>query len=112
MSENAAQPTDHPAGRESGAPDVPGRRSFITVLVGVGTAAVGALLSVPLMSLFLFPLLRKTTEVAWSDAGDWVGNKQQFLCPCHGSVFVEDGAKVAGPSPRSLDYLDSIDENG
>jgi len=28
-----------------------------------------------------------------------------FKCPCHGSVFTEDGKCVAGPSPRPLDTL-------
>jgi menaquinol-cytochrome c reductase iron-sulfur subunit len=38
---------------------------------------------------------------------EWVGDQQHFYCPCHGSVFAEDGSVVQGPAPRGLDYLDS-----
>lgn len=53
-----------------------GRRSFLAGLLGVGTASVGALLSVPLVRFVLYPLLRTTTEIKWSDvgsAGDFSG---------------------------------------
>jgi len=43
---------------------------------------------------------------------EWVGNKKQFYCPCHGSVFGEDGSLLAGPAPRGLDYLESKVEQG
>jgi menaquinol-cytochrome c reductase iron-sulfur subunit len=43
---------------------------------------------------------------------EWVGNEKHFYCPCHGSVFAEDGSVVQGPSPRGLDYLDSKVEQG
>lgn len=57
-------------GRDTGAePEFPGRRSFLAVLTGVGTVAVGLLLSVPLFRFALYPLFRKTTETGWSDAG-------------------------------------------
>jgi menaquinol-cytochrome c reductase iron-sulfur subunit len=32
-------------------------------------------------------------------------SKDQFACPCHGSVFNEDGKCIAGPAPRPLDTL-------
>ena len=32
-------------------------------------------------------------------------DKDQFACPCHGSVFNEGGKCIAGPSPRPLDTL-------
>lgn len=35
----------------------------------------------------------------WSDAD------QQFLCPCHNSVFDLEGKVLAGPAPRPLDTL-------
>lgn len=38
---------------------------------------------------------------------EWVGDKDHFFCPCHGSVFGKDGLVVSGPAPRGLDYLDS-----
>lgn len=50
-------------------PEFPGRRSFIAALLAVGTAAVGALLSVPLARFVLFPILRRTTNTPWSEAG-------------------------------------------
>ena len=43
---------------------------------------------------------------------EWVGNQQHFYCPCHGSVFAEDGSLLKGPAPRGLDYLDSKVEQG
>ncbi|MBL8168345.1 MAG: ubiquinol-cytochrome c reductase iron-sulfur subunit [Acidobacteria bacterium] len=46
-----------------------GRRSFLGVLMSVGTVGVGAALSVPLARFALHPTLAKTTETAWSDVG-------------------------------------------
>ena len=46
------------------------RRSFLAVLLGVGSALVGALLAVPLLRFALFPLLRRTTELKNSPVGD------------------------------------------
>ena len=45
------------------------RRSFLGVLLGVGTGFVGTLLSVPLTRFALFPLLRRTTELKNSPVG-------------------------------------------
>jgi len=45
------------------------RRWFLGVLLGTGGAAVGALLSVPLLRFVLHPLLSATTTTAWSDVG-------------------------------------------
>src|SRR5262249_24077478 len=50
----------------TGSPD---RRSFLGVLIGVGAAGVGALLSIPLVRFALHPILAKTTETEWSDLG-------------------------------------------
>jgi menaquinol-cytochrome c reductase iron-sulfur subunit len=36
----------------------------------------------------------------------WEDNKDQFLCPCHSSVFGVDGKVVSGPAPRPLDRYD------
>jgi len=33
----------------------------------------------------------------------WEENKNEFLCPCHSSVFAVDGKVVSGPAPRPLD---------
>ncbi len=48
---------------------VPTRRSFLGALLGLGTAAIGALLSVPLLRFALHPLLVKTTGAAWAEVG-------------------------------------------
>jgi menaquinol-cytochrome c reductase iron-sulfur subunit len=33
----------------------------------------------------------------------WEDKQNQFLCPCHTSLFAVDGRVVAGPAPRPLD---------
>ena len=43
---------------------------------------------------------------------DWVENERKFRCPCHGSVFLQDGTNVAGPAPRALDRLEIRVEDG
>jgi menaquinol-cytochrome c reductase iron-sulfur subunit len=145
------------------------RRSFVGILVGVGAAAVGALLAVPLVRFALYPLFARTSDTALSDLGPvdsfsnlsaplqkmisisqrdgwresvsekpvyvvkdaqgqlkvlstvcphlgcevpWNTQKQQFLCPCHGSAFTADGTRIAGPTPRGLDSLDTTVQNG
>ena len=47
-----------------------GRRSFFLWLIAVGTAAMGALLSVPLVRYTLYPVFAKTTSLSWSDLGN------------------------------------------
>jgi quinol---cytochrome c reductase iron-sulfur subunit, bacillus type len=49
--------------------DVEKRRSFLGALLAMGTATVGAILSIPLARLTLDPLWRTTTQTLWSDAG-------------------------------------------
>jgi menaquinol-cytochrome c reductase iron-sulfur subunit len=46
-----------------------GRRSFLGVLLGMGSVLVSGLLSVPLVRFALFPLLRRTTDVKNSSVG-------------------------------------------
>jgi menaquinol-cytochrome c reductase iron-sulfur subunit len=36
----------------------------------------------------------------------WEEGKNQFLCPCHSSLFAPDGKVVSGPAPRPLDRFD------
>ncbi|HVB85634.1 MAG TPA: ubiquinol-cytochrome c reductase iron-sulfur subunit [Candidatus Dormibacteraeota bacterium] len=46
-----------------------GRRSFFLWLVGIGTATMGALLSIPLLRYALYPVFAKTTSAPWSKLG-------------------------------------------
>ena len=45
-------------------------------------------------------------EISWSP------QKDEFLCPCHGSIFAPGGARIAGPSPRGMDSLPARVANG
>ena len=42
----------------------------------------------------------------------WEESKRQFLCPCHGGVFDEEGNVVTGPPPQALERLSVKVENG
>lgn len=35
----------------------------------------------------------------------WKPEADQIACPCHGSKFKPDGAKIEGPAPRSLPHF-------
>lgn len=37
----------------------------------------------------------------------WDDQKNDFLCPCHTSVFALDGHVISGPAPRPLDRFDT-----
>ena len=37
----------------------------------------------------------------------WEEGKNEFLCPCHTSLFAIDGKVVAGPAPRPLDRYET-----
>ena len=42
----------------------------------------------------------------------WEDSKNEFLCPCHNSLFAIDGRVVSGPAPRPLDrYETKLDGN-
>jgi Rieske Fe-S protein len=43
---------------------------------------------------------------------NWVSEQKRFICPCHGSQFGPEGAKLAGPAPRGLDPLPFREANG
>ena len=42
----------------------------------------------------------------------WDKGRQQFVCPCHNSVFSKTGALVSGPALRGLDSLPSKVKDG
>ncbi len=35
----------------------------------------------------------------------WNEGEQRFHCPCHGSIYLYNGVRVAGPAPRPLDLM-------
>jgi cytochrome b6-f complex iron-sulfur subunit len=35
----------------------------------------------------------------------WVEGSHEFRCPCHGSIYDYNGAKLGGPTPRGLDLM-------
>ena len=37
----------------------------------------------------------------------WDDRKDDFVCPCHNSVFALDGKVVSGPAPRPLDRFET-----
>jgi menaquinol-cytochrome c reductase iron-sulfur subunit len=37
----------------------------------------------------------------------WEGDKRDFLCPCHTSLFAIDGKVISGPAPRPLDRYET-----
>jgi quinol---cytochrome c reductase iron-sulfur subunit, bacillus type len=37
---------------------------------------------------------------------NWHAQANQFDCPCHGGRFDDNGEKIAGPPPRSMDPLE------
>ncbi len=40
----------------------------------------------------------------------WSADKQDFYCPCHGSLFAADGSRISGPTPRGMDSLSTTVE--
>jgi len=43
---------------------------------------------------------------------EWFQTPQLFMCPCHGSVFQQDGSVAAGPAPRPLFQYPTRVRNG
>ena len=42
----------------------------------------------------------------------WIGEREQFLSPCHNGVFDKLGFVVSGPPPRPLDVFQTKIEDG
>jgi len=43
----------------------------------------------------------------------WNEGEGQFHCPCHGSVYLYDGTRIAGPATRALDLMPStVNDDG
>ncbi len=42
----------------------------------------------------------------------WDETHNQFLCPCHTSIFAVDGSVVSGPAPRPLDRYEIKIQSG
>jgi quinol---cytochrome c reductase iron-sulfur subunit, bacillus type len=73
MHERAGDPENTAFKPSSSESSLESRRSFLGVLLGLGSVFVGGLLSVPLIRFALFPLLRRTTELKSSPIGDLSG---------------------------------------
>jgi menaquinol-cytochrome c reductase iron-sulfur subunit len=72
------------------------RRSFLGVLLGLGSLFVGSLLAVPLIRFALFPLLRRTTQLKSSPVGE-LGEFSPLTEPAMRTVQIErlDGWRKA-----------------
>ena len=42
----------------------------------------------------------------------WDTGKNEFVCPCHNSIFAIDGRVVGGPAPRPLDRFETKIQGG
>ena len=42
----------------------------------------------------------------------WLGEKNEFICPCHGAIFGPDGTYRGGPAPRGMDWLETKVDGG
>ena len=63
------------------------RRSFFGVLLGIGTASMGALLTVPVLRYVLYPLYAKSRQSGWSVVG-----------------AVEEFSNLAQPIRKTIDF--------
>lgn len=43
--------------------------------------------------------------VPWKSDEEFQGTVGVFHCPCHGSIYLQNGQNVAGPAPRPLDLM-------
>lgn len=97
MSEDAGHPEANTPHKPSAfGSSVESRRSFLGVLLGLGSFFVGALLSVPLIRFALFPLLRRTTDLKSSSVGE-LGEFSSLTEPAMRTIQIEqvDGWRKA-----------------
>ena len=78
------------------------RRSFLGVLLGLGSFVIGGLLSVPLIRFALFPLLHRTTETKNSPLGK-LNEFSSLTEPVMHTIQMEqvDGWRRAGSRPST-----------
>jgi menaquinol-cytochrome c reductase iron-sulfur subunit len=96
MFEGAADSEPATAKPSPSAPSPKNRRSFLGVLLGLGSLFVGALLAAPLARFALFPLLRRTTELKGSPVGE-LSEFSQLTEPAMRTIQIEqvDGWRKA-----------------
>ena len=63
------------------------RRSFFGVLLGIGTAGMGALLAIPVLRYAFYPLYAKASQSGWSEAGS-----------------TDEFANLAVPALKTIDF--------
>jgi len=51
-------------------------------------------------------------KFVWPNPATGAPAQGWFRCPCHGSTYTDAGIRVYGPSPRSLDTMELVVENG
>ena len=42
----------------------------------------------------------------------WNPGIQEFLCPCHGSIYNISGQRIGGPAPHPLNFHQIVEKNG
>ncbi len=42
----------------------------------------------------------------------WNAGIQEFLCPCHGSIYNIEGQRIGGPAPHPLNFHKVVEKNG
>ena len=103
--------------REKRAGGISSGPSFVNAGM-VGELRPGEVKAVPQGSFYLvcrqdgslMALSRTCTHLGCSIP--WVEEKQQFICPCHGSTFDREGVVLTAPAIRPLDYYRIKIENG
>jgi len=96
----------------------PGRAASIMTAGAVESFAPATVTAIPLGQFYLacladgsfLALSRTCTHLGCSVP--WDAEKNQFVCPCHGSTFSMSGEVLTAPAPRPLDIYPVRIENG